>query len=113
MVVVQREGLVLLHLETEWSSIPEVSAVTMPTHKYYYYVTTFQSWVDFLVIGIKMLEKSLIADPNVRSEFSETSIFLLRGISRIYNLLQVVNCAMELQIYLTENGLPIIYVYCT
>jgi hypothetical protein len=76
-------------------------------------VTTFQSWVDFLVIGIKMLEKSIIADPNVRSEFSETSIFLLRGISRIYNLLQVVNCAMELQIYLTENGLPIIYVYCT
>jgi hypothetical protein len=60
-----------------------------------------------------MLEKSLIADPNVRSEFSETSISLLRGISRIYSLLQVVNCAMELQIYLTENGLPIMYVYST
>jgi hypothetical protein len=60
-----------------------------------------------------MLEKSLIADPNVRSEFSETSISLLRGISRIYYLLQVVNCAMELQFCLMENVLPIIYVYCT
>jgi hypothetical protein len=26
-------------------------------------------------------------------------------------LLQVVKCAMELQIYLMENGLPISYVY--
>lgn len=50
LVVVQREGLVLLHLETVWSLIPKVSAATMPTHtSTIYYVTTFQRWVDFLL----------------------------------------------------------------
>jgi hypothetical protein len=46
LVVVQREGLVLLHHETVWSSIPKVSAATMPTNtSTIYYVTTFQRWV--------------------------------------------------------------------
>lgn len=64
LVVVQREGLVLLHHETVWSSIPEVSAETMPTHtSTIYYVTTFQRWVDFLVHWYQIVGKVLNCRP--------------------------------------------------